>query len=181
MKNFSSGGELSDVEIIDQLFSDPFFLGYECGKYTPQEFYQNISKHLNQDLSFSEFVHQWNDVFKRNVAMENIFFELTGKYPVGLLSDIDSIHWEYVRKNFSFLKKIQKPVLSFELGQVKPHPSCYKEAALSINKPIENCLFIDDRLKNVNGAIATGMQAIHFKSADQLIIDLAELDIKLDL
>jgi 2-haloacid dehalogenase len=44
----------------------------------------------------------------------------------------------------------------------------------------ENCLFIDDNFNNIEAARKLNFQAIHFKSAEQLKLDLINLGI-LDL
>ncbi|MCP4343158.1 MAG: HAD-IA family hydrolase [Desulfobulbaceae bacterium] len=60
------------------------------------------------------------------------------------------------------------PTLSYILGSLKPFPVNYLTAAESINTPLENCLFIDDLQRNVDGAIDIGMQAIRFTNETEL-------------
>jgi putative hydrolase of the HAD superfamily len=50
---------------------------------------------------------------------------------------------------------------SCEVGLRKPQREIYELAASRVGLPIEECLFLDDHLGNVHGAIAAGMPAIH--------------------
>lgn len=51
---------------------------------------------------------------------------------------------------------------SHVVGMRKPDPSIYILAARSLDTSIERCLFIDDRIENVEAARAAGMAAIHY-------------------
>lgn len=58
-------------------------------------------------------------------------------------------------------------VSSAEVGVAKPDRRIYEIAAEQAGVAPERCLFIDDRLENVEGARAVGMTGLHFtKPAD---------------
>jgi FMN phosphatase YigB (HAD superfamily) len=50
-------------------------------------------------------------------------------------------------------------------------------AAKQVKQHVSSCLFIDDRLTNVNGAKKIGMQAIQFKGLKSLKQSLSRLGI----
>ena len=102
---------------------------------------------------------------------------LRPNFKIGLLSDTDPIHWRYVSKKYPYLQSIDNPSLSFELGYMKPHPKTYIKAAENVGEPVQNCLFIDDRMVNVDGALKTGMKAVHFENIEQLRSELRRMDI----
>ena len=68
------------------------------------------------------------------------------------------------QERFPTLKVFKDIVISGEEGLVKPELAIY-ECLLDRNKlEAENCLFIDDSLKNVEAARTVGMHAHHFQS-----------------
>ncbi len=64
------------------------------------------------------------------------------------------------------------------LGVMKPSPAIYRLGVQMAHVPAERAVMIDDRLQNVEAARRTGMQAIHYRSAEQLQMDLAALGVK---
>jgi HAD superfamily hydrolase (TIGR01509 family) len=66
-------------------------------------------------------------------------------------------------------------VLSFETGVLKPDRRAYETAAKRLGcKPAE-CLMIDDQQRHCDGAVAAGMQALHYQDFDQFKHDLGRL------
>lgn len=66
-------------------------------------------------------------------------------------------------------------VVSGDEKLIKPDLRIYKTLTDRNKLQPENCLFIDDSPKNVEGAQAAGWQALHFVGADALRKSLAEL------
>jgi putative hydrolase of the HAD superfamily len=59
-------------------------------------------------------------------------------------------------------------VSSARIRAVKPNSDFYLAAASRAGAPPERCLFVDDTRANVDGAIAAGMQAVHYSGAGSL-------------
>ena len=161
-------GQKSDQEVLEELFSDPVFVDFNTGKITPEETYQLVREKYGLPIDYEVFVREWSNIFAPMDGMEALLTEVARKFPVGLLSDIDPLHWAYCRKNFTFLSIFTRPALSFEIGALKPAEICYLTAARNIGMAPEACLFIDDREVNVSGAIKAGMEAIRFTGTDAL-------------
>ncbi len=164
-------------QIYDRAFQNEWVRKFNTGKISPKEFYRGFCEQFNLKLDYKAFVQQWCDVFAPLDDMEALFLRLRKKYPVGLLSDTDALHWQFCLENFSFLKSIPNPTLSFEIGALKPDPICYFKAAQNVGFSAQECLFIDDRPLNVKGAQQVGMPAIRFESKEQLERDLKKLGI----
>lgn len=61
-------------------------------------------------------------------------------------------------------------ISSAEVGVAKPDPRIYEIAAAAAGVPPRRCLFIDDRLTNVEGARALGMTGVHYRDIEDLAI-----------
>jgi len=70
---------------------------------------------------------------------------------------------------------VEKPYYSFEMGKAKPETAIY-EQVIEENKLIpEKTLFIDDSLKNLEGAKKLHLQTLHINPATQSILDFLRL------
>jgi len=157
-----------DLAVMEEMFKEPLFVKFSTGKINPRQFYNSFSKKLDISLTYERFVDYWCDIFDPIQGMENLMYNLWQKYEIGLLSDTDQLHWEYVLKNYPLLKKIDRPTLSFQTGYLKPDRRVYTIASQNVGCPASQCLFIDDRKINVEGAKHTGMQSVQFFDAQQL-------------
>lgn len=63
-------------------------------------------------------------------------------------------------------------IVSGQVGMVKPSVAIYRHFCNQAGVAAADCIFIDDGLQNCLGAIAAGMDAIHFTGPDALERDL---------
>lgn len=63
--------------------------------------------------------------------------------------------------------------VSCHMGLRKPDLEIYLEAARRLKLDPSDCVFVDDRAKNVEAAMAVGMKGIVFRNAKQLEEELA--------
>lgn len=159
--------------VLGRIMADPIMMQYSIGRIQTREFYQKLHDDYRLGLSYEEFVFCWCDIFAPMEGMELVVAQLSGKVRLGLLSDTDPLHWDYICRHYPLMQYFPKPTLSFQIGSVKPSRESYLAAASHVGVPPEECLFIDDLQKNVDGAKAAGMMAIRFEGADQLRNNLA--------
>ena len=80
-----------------------------------------------------------------------------------------------VQKTYRIFSLIDKIVVSGEVKQLKPNPEIFYTLLNKFNLKPEESLFIDDNLKNVEGAKAVGINALRFENANKLKEDLKVL------
>lgn len=154
------------------VYGNELFRRFNTGQLSARQFYEQVNTAFNLGLAFPAFKRQWCQVFSPMPGMAELVTTLSEKYVLGLLSDTDELHWEYCRRLFPFLKIFRKPTLSYKIGRLKPERECFRAAAENVHAPAEQCLFIDDRIVNVEGALAAGMNAIHFTDSGLLLREL---------
>lgn len=71
-------------------------------------------------------------------------------------------------------------LLSCEIGYTKPDPRAYKVLLSRLKRPSSEIIFVDNSLTNVLAAKAMGIDAIHFKSAQQLREALIKRNLKIE-
>jgi FMN phosphatase YigB (HAD superfamily) len=158
----------NDNHILKILSKDKIYTDFTSGNISAKEVYEKVRLKHNYPFDYDQFVEDWCNVFNPMEGMADLVNIVSESYPVGLLSDVDSLHWHYCLENFPFLQIFSKPTLSYLIGAMKPSPICYITAAKQVKQPVSECLFIDDRLSNVNGAKKIGMQAIQFNGLKSL-------------
>jgi putative hydrolase of the HAD superfamily len=98
---------------------------------------------------------------------------ILSNYPV----EISERHWP----RFQFLPETDGHIISAFEKLVKPDPRIYRLLFSRFGLVPEECLFIDDRMKNIEGAEAVGMQSLLFTGLDQLLQELRTrgIDVKI--
>ncbi|WP_144182690.1 HAD family hydrolase [Elioraea rosea] len=76
---------------------------------------------------------------------------------------------------YGFLGRFRGVVVSGRIGLVKPDAAIYTHTIERFGVTPERTVFIDDSAKNVAGAAATGLRAVHYTGPDALARDLAAL------
>ncbi|MFS8119446.1 MAG: HAD-IA family hydrolase, partial [Microcoleus sp.] len=61
------------------------------------------------------------------------------------------------------------------IGFMKPDPASYLWVAKKLGAAPSECMMIDDRMEWCIGAEAADMQSIHFKSLEQLKVELGKI------
>jgi FMN phosphatase YigB (HAD superfamily) len=171
LSRFSQGIEFKNpAKIFSYLFDfeKGAVNGYEVGKVSSLEFFQSLREFLQLSLSFEEFIPIWNDIFLENQEVSQIILSQKGKWKLGLLSNTNPLHFDYVLKIFPILRTFDKWILSHKVGFKKPRVEIFKRAIEWANVAPPKILFIDDMKEHVEVAISLGMQGIHFISAEQL-------------
>jgi putative hydrolase of the HAD superfamily len=151
---------------------------FDAGEVSPREFFQSIRENLGLSLSFDEFVPIWTDIFVEDQEVSQIILSQKGRWRLGLLSNTDPLHFNYILSNFPIVKAFDTWILSYEVGFKKPAVEIFQKAIEWASVEPQKILFIDDVKTHVDVAISLGVHGIHFISAEQL---KKELSLKLYL
>jgi len=169
------------VANFSQLFAhntaSPLFELLETGKVTPEEFYVLFRQASGTELSDEQIRTAWNAMLGNFYTEAFDWLEdIKERYNIYLFSNTNKIHEDA----FNIMLKEQtgydnlrhffiKDYYSHTLGLRKPYPESFqailKEQSLN---PAET-MFIDDSLKNVEGAIAAGIHGVYLEPPRKVI------------
>lgn len=141
------------------------------GYITQKEFFEQISELTGKSPDRVESVI--NADMHKNMQLMELIERLSHNYKIGLLSNVSS---NWVRETFlSFDEKslFDDIVLSYDVGMIKPEVAVYELAASRLQCQPEECLFIDDSLGHVRGAIQAGMKSFVYKNFVQCKKEMA--------
>jgi epoxide hydrolase-like predicted phosphatase len=164
-------------DIYATVFGSNLQAEFERGRLTGPEYHRAVMGLFDADVPYAEFFSMYGNIFTEILETCDLLRRLHKRYPLYLLSDTNEIHFEYVRKTVSVVELFDECVVSYKVGVMKPAPGIYQEVLRCSGLPAKACVFIDDRLVNIEGAKQVGMQAILFQSAEQCAADLESLGV----
>ncbi len=146
----------------------------DLGLISPDRGFTEIATVLNMTPQDVKALSQKGEV--RNAPLVEQIPPLRHRYKIGLLSNVQSKHWLEDRFLPGELNELFDVVIaSGDVGMVKPDPGIYQLMASRLGVEASECVMIDDRPSGVDGAIAAGMQAIHFLNNNQAMHELNTL------
>jgi putative hydrolase of the HAD superfamily len=97
-----------------------------------------------------------------------------GEYTTALLSNA----WDDLRpmlvNNWKIADAFDHIFISGEMGMAKPDPAIYRDAISRLAVAPAEVVFLDDFIENIEAAREAGWNAVHFRSREQALEELAE-------
>jgi len=191
---FDYGGVVARVERKEILEFLAQSLGVSYRKIKKDFASENLYKALNEPRSFWEkyanktLSKSWVEEFeahKRNIVreiphMRPLLEDLKARgFQLALLSNTNKYRARFVESMGGY--NLFDPILlSCYLGVKKPDPEIYKKLLNHLEWPANQCLFIDNKEKNIEAAQKFGIDGIVFESPEQLKEELKKRDISLE-
>lgn len=113
-------------------------------------------------LDISRLADDFTDNINRYGLFEDVAFWLKRwkpRYSLGMLSDAMPSLIKFMDQ-WGLLSLFDATVISTQIGAIKPDPKMYEAILQKLNADPADCLFVDDRTANLEGAIAAGMKAV---------------------
>lgn len=173
--------QIGKEEIFRFFFDSELTCLFEEGKIPPQDFFFKIKEMLGLKCDYEIFVPIWNDIFfftDNNLSVFNLARLLKDNYKVSVLTNINILHWEYLKKTFPRITTLPNIITSFELRLRKPDPAIYHKALEILEASPENTFYTDDRPELVRSASQLGIKSFVFSGIAQLKKDLLAVGIK---
>lgn len=154
---------------------------YERGELTTDEFVEKYKK-LLPDASGDQIKRTWNSMlldfpehrmdFLRKLKNE-------GKYKLILLSNTSMLHIDWVAANIDVFQEFKSSFdafyLSYDIGVRKPNTKIYERVLKDQNLKAEECIFIDDKSENTEGAAKVGLHTWNLQVGKEDVTQLFEI------
>lgn len=123
-------------------------------------FLEALARRLGTRAPLDELREVWCDTFEpwpeMEALAESVIASGTATY---LASNTDPLHYAYLAARMPVLARMTGLHLSYEVGAFKPERAFYEGALARFGLVAGQCLFLDDRPENVDGARAVGLEA----------------------
>ncbi|MDD5155019.1 MAG: HAD family phosphatase [Candidatus Omnitrophica bacterium] len=165
----------SPNQIFELFFDSKLTALFEEAKISPEEFFSKVKEMLGLKLDYEGFLPIWNEIFfltPKNEQVYKIAQELKDNYALALISNVNILHFDYIKKQFPALSLFKNIVTSCEVKATKPSPLIYQKALDELGASPQNTFYTDDRPELVEGARSLGIKGFIFKGAAQLRKDL---------
>lgn len=125
-------------------------------------------------IAIDAFDKHYTDIFTGEVpGMKDLMKELKSKgYHLLGLSNWSTKVFDVMNKFPEIFSLLDGYLVSHQVHLLKPHKEIYEAFCNKFNVQPEDCVFIDDKAANIEGAKSIGMHGIVFKDTDQLRTDL---------
>jgi len=171
-------------EIFMLFFDSPLTGLFEEGKISAQDFFLKVKEMLGLKITFEEFIPVWNGIFflsEKNHAVYKMVQQLRDRYRILLLSNINILHFAYIKEQFLVFEPFHHVVTSFDLKMRKPDPEIYQKALALLGTKAEETFYTDDRPELVSAAKQLGIRGFVFEGKEQLKKDLLSVGVKVGL
>ena len=155
--------EIEKQFIINNIINSPEWLQYSLidtgfiSREQAIEIVEDRTNHINDEL-IEKFWYRYNDYSFINDNVIDIIKELKEKdYKIYLLSNINSHTYNHIKDNKLF-NLVDGYVFSYIEHQVKPYVGIYNTLLERYKLIPQECLFIDDNIKNIKTANELGIQ-----------------------
>lgn len=171
---------LSEQQVIDMLMptgtQQDILWQFEAGRLSEDEFYQWFCQQTGVQPNRRELEYACADMFAPIDASMELATKLSrAGHRIGVLSNTNPWHWNFVTDGrYPVLNEaFEIRLTSFDAGDMKPAASIYHRATELAGVSAGEILFTDDRPENIEGAQAVGIDAVQFRSTQQLQEELA--------
>jgi len=175
--------DMKAQEMFALFFNSELIGSFEEGRISPIEFFSKVKETLNLKMDYTEFVCIWEEIFfltKKNIDVYHLARKLKNHYKLTLLSNINILHFEYIKKRFPVFDAFHHIVTSFEIGARKPQPLIYQKTLEMLGVSAGNVFYTDDRPELIESARLLGIKGFVFSGVRQLEKDLLGEGIKIN-
>ncbi|MBQ5823635.1 MAG: HAD family phosphatase [Clostridia bacterium] len=150
--------------ILQELFGGPEWVKRDLGLISVDELYEGTRQRMpgkfHTDLK--KCCEEW-DICMIPLKGAKEFCNLIKEkgYGIYVLSNAAESFYEYFTRQFD-LDFFDGTVISADVHITKPDVRIYEHLLEKYNLNAEECLFVDDRADNVEGAVKAGMKAVQF-------------------
>ena len=162
---------LDKQKLYDAVF--PQFKDYERGKYERLEFWSMVESALGLEIPGTpgEFL---SDCYRSVLLGYNseVIDVVANVHRQGLKTAIISNCCEEIadaiEESSRLVELFPIRIYSFKVGERKPHPHIFRAALQAAAALPEECLFIDDQQKNIEGAEKLNINSIRYENPERL-------------
>lgn len=165
----------SQEKVYEFFFNSPLPCLFEEGKVPPEDFFSSVKESLGLNLDYKDFLPVWNEIFtfnRKNQAVYELCKRLKANFRIAILSNTNTLHYDYLKTAFPIWNIFDQVFLSFKLGLKKPDPLIYKKVLEVLDVPAQAVFYVDDKAEFISEARTLGIRGVVFSGIEQLEKDL---------
>jgi len=166
-------------DIAARFVRDDAYRRHEMGAMSDADYFESLRASLGIRISDAQLLDGWNAIFAGEVpGIAPLLTRAAERTPLYAFSNTNRPHGEYFSIAYAgILGHFRELFLSSTIGLRKPDAAAYDHVIKAIGAPAGRIVFFDDLAENIEGARASGLTAIHVKSAADVASALEALGI----
>ncbi len=152
--------------VADATVDSPWWPEYDRSRIPDEQIWKNccaLAPRLEKEV-MSVFENIGMICQEYDYARAWIYELKAAGYGVYLLSNFGRTSFEIARQKLSFMDIIDGGVISYEVQEIKPDRAIFSALEEKYGLVPEECVFLDDSMKNVKAAKSYGYHAIFFEN-----------------
>jgi putative hydrolase of the HAD superfamily len=161
---FSAFSTYDAATIGQKIQQEGLWVLYESGKQTDQEFREHIRLHLALNCTDAEFDEAFSALLLSfHAGVYEWILSLKSRFSLYLLSNTSFIHAKRFTQvplgpaGENLFGLFDHVYFSFDMGLVKPDRAIYEQVIREQNLQVQEVLFFDDNVANINSAKGVGI------------------------
>src|SRR5690606_27950746 len=143
---------------LENICTDEWNLEQDRGRSLKEGTQILVEKFPEFQKEIEMYYGQWETMLKDSIpGTVEILYELKSKFPVFGLTNWSAETFPIALKRFNFFQVFNGILVSGEEKLIKPDSKIFERMMDKFQLNPENCLFIDDNLKNVEASRAFGL------------------------
>lgn len=175
LKGYLIGNRWFDQKQLEAVYFSKEYIDYMLDIISHETFISGFIKNNKLDLTIDEF----NELFVKDIfpteGLENLIAKLSKKYSIALATNEGRIFSRHKIDGSKIRKYANKIITSYDIKEIKPSINFFKKTLKILKAEPEECVFIDDDIKNIQAAQSLGITSILFKNTEQLKGELKRL------
>jgi len=169
----------NDVQAIDRFLAEVNFYEWnhrlDKGSPYPQVLAEFSAQHPQYAHLFrAYFAEEWEESIPGVIpeTIDLLYRLKVAGHPLYGLTNWSADKFAIIRQKYAFCALFDEIVVSGEVKLTKPDPDIFHLLLQQVGCPAQECLFIDDALRNIEAARDLGFATVHFTSPAQLEAEL---------
>ncbi len=147
-------------------------------EYLPGRLTNDVNRALAANLTQEQVLNAFNAELGKPInTTVDLLPTLRSRIKVGCLSNTNSIHWDRMLSNYSFMGHFDRRFASQIIGYAKPGAQIYRKVVELLDVMPRQILFFDDKQENVDAAERLGWYARRYFNQQSLLADLKEFGV----
>lgn len=151
--------------------SDPLWIDMQENRITERDYWRmrvaEVSSLFGERWEMSDFVRRARGddpmTTMRPEAVRAIEAAVTAGKRLAILSnELDLFYGKGFTSRFPLLSNFEVVIDATYTGILKPDPRAYRLCLEALKLPADQCVFVDDQQRNIDGAEKVGMSTVHF-------------------
>jgi 2-haloacid dehalogenase len=170
----------NNTAAIDHFLAEINFDDWNLSQDKGYPFRKAVSELSAQFPQYAPLIHAYDAEWEKSITgiipetVEILFRLKAAGYRLYGLTNWSAEKFAIVRHKYTFFKLFEDIIVSGEVKLIKPDPAIFSLMLQKIHLKPEECLLVDDSVKNTETAQMMGFATHHFTSSARLEVELRQ-------